>query len=329
MTERRSLLFLREQDVRQTLTVAEAIELAERGLQAEAEGRVEGDKFYMPVGEAGFIKPFSGYLAGEELAFVKTFSFFPGNPQRFGRSATSSLVLLFDARTGEAVCVMEAGWVTGLKTGASTAVTASALARPGADTAVIFGAGLQGRMHLRALAQRFNLRRVWIVDVDSERAKQFVTEMSRELGLELEIMPLAARQRAVQAADIVITVTTGNQPLVERAWLKPGAFVAKLGSYQEVALDVITGADKVVVDRWKYVASRVPELMELGWHGRFGEQDLHAEWPEVAAGRKPGRESADEIIVYVALGIWGEYAAILPAVYRRALELGLGSELRR
>jgi ornithine cyclodeaminase/alanine dehydrogenase-like protein (mu-crystallin family) len=122
-------------------------------------------------------------------------------------------------------------------------------------------------------------------------------------------------------------VTTGDQPLVERAWLRAGAFVARLGSYQEVALDVITKADKVVVDNWHYVRPRIPELEMLAQEGRFGSKDVYAEWPDIVAGRKPGRESPDEVIVYIALGIWGEYAAILPQVYRRARELGLGQRL--
>jgi ornithine cyclodeaminase len=132
----------------------------------------------------------------------------------------------------------------------------------------------------------------------------------------------------VERADVVVTVTTGNQPLVERTWLKPGAFVAKLGSYQEVALEVITGASKVVVDRWEYVRDRVPELQMLAGQGRFGREQVHAEWPDIAVGRKVGRESEDEVIVYVALGLWGEYAAILPQVYRSARALGLGTDLR-
>ncbi|GAF97450.1 unnamed protein product, partial [marine sediment metagenome] len=93
------------------------------------------------------------------------------------------------------------------------------------------------------------------------------------------------------------------------------------------ALDVITKADKVVVDDWRYVRPRIPELKMLAQEGRFGSEDVHAEWPDVVGGRKPGRESPDEIITYIALGIWGEYAAILPEVYRRARALGLGHQL--
>jgi len=322
-----SILYLTEADVQRTLTVAEAVDLAEKGIRADGAGQVAGDKFYMNVGECGFIKPFSGYMAGEELAFVKTFNFFPGNPERFSRNTTSSMVLLFDAESGLPACLMEAGWVTALKTGASTTVTTAYLARSDAETVTIFGAGTLGRLHLRALRQRFQLRQAFVVDILPHVAEKVAAELEPQVGFPVEPIPLEERERAVRAADIVFTVTTGDQPLVERAWLQAGAFVARLGSYQEVALDVITKADEVVVDNWHYVRPRIPELEMLAQEGRFGSKDVYAEWPDIVAGRKPGRESPDEVIVYIALGIWGEYAAILPQVYRRARELGLGQPL--
>jgi ornithine cyclodeaminase/alanine dehydrogenase-like protein (mu-crystallin family) len=324
-----SILYLTEAEVKQTLTVAEAVALAEKGIRADAAGQVTGDKFYMNVGQAGFIKPFSGYLPGEELAFVKSFSFFPNNPARFGCTATSSVVLLFHAETGLPVCLMEGGWVTALKTGASTAVTAASLARPGAETVTIFGAGMLGRMHLQALSHRFSFRQAYVVDILPQAARTYAVELEAELGFSIEPVPPTERERAVCNSDIIITVTTGDQPLVERAWLRPGAFLARLGSYQEVALDVITQADKLVVDNWHYVSPRIPELQTLIQEGRFGIENIHAEWPDIVAKRQPGRESAGEVIVYVALGIWGEYAAILPEVYRRARALGLGHRLPR
>jgi ornithine cyclodeaminase len=307
--------------------VAEAVELADKGIQADGAGEVAGDKFYMNVEPAGFIKPFSGYMDGEELAFVKTFSFFPGNPESFGRGATSSMVLLFDAETGLPACLMEGGWVTALKTGASTAVTAAHLGRRGAETVTIFGAGTLGRMHLRALTRRFQLRKAYVVDILPNAAQAYAAELGPELGFAVDPVPLEDRERAVRASDLVITVTTGDMPLVQHKWLCPGAFVARLGSGQEVALDVITAADKVIVDSWSYVRPRVPELKALGDARRFGPQDVYAEWPDVVAGRVSGRESPDEVIVFIALGIWGEYAAILPEVYRRAKEKGLGEML--
>jgi ornithine cyclodeaminase/alanine dehydrogenase-like protein (mu-crystallin family) len=323
----KSILYLAEDDVQKTLTVAEAVDLAEKGIKADAAGRVNGDKFYMNVKDEGFIKPFSGYMEGEEYAFVKSFSYFPGNPKKYGRPTTSSQVILIDSETGLPVCFMGAEWVTGLKTAASTVVATSYLARPESGNVTIFGAGTLGRLHLKALAERFDLKQAYFIDIIPEVAKTCATELEMELGFSINPVSLEDRESVVNDSDIIFTVTTGSQELVYKDWIKPGTFVARLGSYQEVALDVITEADKVVVDRWKYVSPRIPEVIQLVREGKFNQESVYAEWPDIIAGKVPGRESEDEVIVFIALGIWGEYAAILPEVYRRALSLGLGQQL--
>ena len=323
----KEILYLTEADVQQTLTVAEAVELAEKGIKADAAGQVNGDKFYMNVGEDGFIKPFSGFLAGEEYAFVKTFSYFPINSQKYNRPTTSSMVILLDAETGLPACFMEAGWVTGLKTASSTAVTTAYLARPESETVTIFGAGTLGRLHLLALAERFHLEQAYFVDILPEVAEARAGELEPLLGFPVEAVSLEDRESAVRKSDILFTVTTGSQALFEHSWLKPGTFIARLGSYQEVDHDVIMKADKVVVDKWKYVSPRIPEIVALMEKGEFSFDDVYAEWPNIVAGKVPGRETPGEIIVYIALGIWGEYAAILPEVYRQAKSMGLGRGL--
>ncbi|MBW8011528.1 MAG: ornithine cyclodeaminase family protein [Chloroflexi bacterium] len=323
----KEILYLTESDVQQTLTVAEAVDLAEKGIKADAAGQVNGDKFYMDVNQDGFIKPFSGYLAGEEFAFVKTFSYFPDNPEKINRPTTSSMVILFEAASGLPACIMEGGWVTGLKTAASTAITTAYLARPDSDTVTIFGAGNLGRMHLRALAERFTIKQAFFVDILPEAAENCAAELEKELSFPVEAISLENRESAVRKSDVIFTVTTGSQALVELDWLKPGVFIARLGSYQEVALDVITEANKVIVDSWKYVSPRIPEIIQLIQEERFSREQVYAEWPEIVGGKIPGRESPEEIIVYIALGIWGEYAAILPEAFRKAESLGLGMRL--
>jgi ornithine cyclodeaminase/alanine dehydrogenase-like protein (mu-crystallin family) len=317
----REILVLTEADVRRTLTMAEAVDLARAGLEADAAGQVMGDKYYMDLRPGHFVKPFSGYKAGEDLFFVKIFNFSADNvDQRL--PVTSSQVLLYHAETGMPVCMMEAGWVTALKTGASTALAVEGLCRPDAQTLTLFGAGLQGQMHLEALSVVRDWTQAWLVDVNQAKAEHVAGEMRSKLGLPLEAAD--SSEWAVREADVVITVTTGSGELVRRDWLKPGALVCKMGSYQELELAVITEADKLVVDNWAYVSHRVPELDRLLGEGRLSRKALHAEWPAIVAGHAPGRETDEERIVYIALGIWGEYAAILPAVYQRALEQGLG-----
>ena len=321
------ILYLTDVDVKQTLSVAEAVDLAEKGIKADAAGLVAGDKFYMDVGSNGFIKPFSGYLAGEEYVFIKTFSYFPNNPANFDRPTTSSMVLLFDAESGLPVCTMEASYVTGLKTAASTAVTAAYLAKRGSKKVTIFGAGTLGRLHLLALAERFQLERAFYVDILPEVAQKCAHELELRLGFPVKAVLLENREGAVRESEIIITVTTGNQALVEYEWLQTGTFIARLGSYQEVALEVVLNADKVVVDNWHYVNPRIPEIIHLVNEGRFGESNIYASWSDIVGERIPGRENDQETILFIALGIWGEYAAILPEVYRRAKTQGLGQIL--
>ena len=320
----REVLYLTESDVMQCMTMPEAVALAEKGILAEGVGKADGDKFYMQIRNEGFIKPFSGYLEGEDFAYVKTYSFYEGNQQK-DLPVTDSIVLLFEAATGLLVCHMEANWVTTLKTGASTAITAKHLARADSKIATIFGAGGQGRSHLLGLAEVFELEEVRIVDVIPEAASQYAAEMGEQTGLQITVP--STPEDAVRDADIIVTVTTGNASNVDFEWVKPGAFIAKMGSYQELDPDMLLEVDKLIVDRWKYVSNRNPEVKELVKAGKLSESDIHAEWPDIIGERAIGRESDQETILYISLGIWGEYAAILPQVYRQAKELGLGTVL--
>ncbi len=320
----REVLYLTESEVMQCMTMPEAVALAEKGILAEGVGKADGDKFYMQIRDEGFIKPFSGYLEGEDFAYVKTYSFYEGNQQK-DLPVTDSIVLLFEAATGLLVCHMEANWVTTLKTGASTAITAKHLARADSKIATIFGAGGQGRSHLLGLAEVFELEEVRIVDVIAEAASQYAAEMGEQTGLQITVP--STPEDAVRDADIIVTVTTGNASNVDFEWVKPGAFIAKMGSYQELDPDMLLEVDKLIVDRWKYVSNRNPEVKELVKAGKLSESDIHAEWPDIIGERAIGRESDQETILYISLGIWGEYAAILPQVYRQAKELGLGTVL--
>lgn len=322
-----SFLYLTEHDVQQAMEITQAIELAHQGILADAAHNVVGDKFYTPINDAGFVKPFTGYINGEEFFFVKVFNFFQGNPANFNLPTTSSLVLIFDAQTGYPACLMEAGWVTGLKTAASTAVTAQYLANKESNSLVVFGAGLLGRMHLLSFAATFPLEMAYVIDIYPDAVQVCLNEIRPQVDFPILTVNLEDREKVVREADLILTVTTANQPLVEYSWLKPGTFVARLGSFQEISLDVITHSDKVIIDNWHYVSSRVPELIRLIKEGEFNRNQVSAEWPQIVAGTKPGRETADEIILYIALGIWGEYAAILPEIYRRATSLGIGTRL--
>lgn len=322
----RDLLYLTEDDVKQCITTAEAVRLAKRGIVADGQGKVVGSKFYMSLGRDGFIKPFAGYIDGDKIAFVKTFTLFPKNPEKQKLPATNSFVILFTADTGIPVCFMEATWITGVKTGASSAITAKYLAKKNSKVVTIFGAGFQGRTHLDSIVEVFKIEEVKIVDISRRAAERYAKEMGDKHKLKVTIME--SNEMAVRESDIIFTVTTGSGVMVRRDWLSPGAFVAKLGTYQEIDPELILQVDKFIVDNWEYVSPRVHEIIQLVQLGRLSQKHVYGEWPEIVGERKLGRQNDDELILFIALGILGEYAAILPSVYERALEKGVGQMLR-
>ena len=179
---------------------------------------------------------------------------------------------------------------------------------------------------MAALNEIMPIEKAIIYDKYPEKAAEFSKKMSEDLNL--KVVPASTKKEAVYGSDVIITVTTGSDILVRNEWLEPGAFVARMGTYQEIDTELILQADKFVVDRWEYVAPRIPEIVQLVKEERLSEADVYASWPEIAAGKKKGRENDQEIIVYTALGIWGEYAAILPHVYQKALEKGIGTMLK-
>lgn len=319
----KELLYLTEGDVQQCMTMKEAVQLAEKGIIMDGQGKCTGDKFYMNIGEKGFLKPFAGYLEGEEFAYVKTFTMFNENYIE-NYPNTVSTVILFEKDHGMPVCFMEAAWATGLKTGASTAITVKYLKKKDAQIVTVFGAGLQAANHLEALNEVMQIREARVVDIIPGKAEDFAKQMEEKL--KIKIIPMSSNKEAVRDADVILTLTTTSDILVKYDWLKPGAFVGKFGSYQEIDTDVILKADKFIVDRWKYVAPRIPELVELISKGQLREEDALL-WPEIAGGSRKGRENEEEIIVYACLGIWGEYAAILPQIYRNAVSKGLGKKI--
>lgn len=316
------LLIISESDAKSCLDMKDAIKLAEKGIRADSEHKVLGDKFYMDLGDKGFVKPFAGYIESDEHFFVKVFGLFKDNPVKHKVHSTLGIVIIGDAETGAPVSIMEASWVTALRTGAATAVTARYLANPNSSAVTIFGAGTLGKTHLEGLSEVFKLEDVRVVDPVREARDNYSKEMSKKLGIKVE--PVQSAREALKGSDIVILVTTANEPMIKKEWLEPGMFMAKLGSFREMESEVVLSVDKVVVDRWKYSSSRVPELRELVEKGLISEKSIHAEYSEIVAGTKRARESRDEKILYIALGLWGEYAAILPEIYRRALKKGLG-----
>ena len=327
------LVYLSASDVDATgLDIAEAIEAVSQVLAMHASGQVNlPSKVILDMDERrhGRINAMPAHVGGEVNACgIKWIAGFPNNPTRHRLPRANALVILNDTETGVPLCIMEAGRISALRTGAVTGVGARHLARKDAATAGLIGAGVQARTQLEALtAVLESLNTIRVFDVRRETAEQFVA-WAGDVWPELDIAIADTAEAAVRGADCIVTATVADEPIVKAAWLKEGVFFSHVGSYQEEEEAVIIEADKVVVDVWEEVLHRhTPLLARMYEAGKIDAARIHANIGEIITGEKPGRETQDERIFFSPLGLGSEDIAVAAAVYHRAVEMGLGCPL--
>jgi alanine dehydrogenase len=278
----------------------------------------EGGGFHI---KAGRLDLKSSYFA------AKVNANFPGNPGRFGLPTIQGAVVLCDARDGRLLAVMDSAEITMQRTAAATAVAAKYLARPDSTVVTICGCGCQGRAQLRALASMFPLLKVYAHDVSPEQAQRFASELGEELGVPVELAMepgSAARQ-----SDICVTCTTSRQPFLMAKDVSAGTFVAAVGADNPEKSELepeLLAENKVVVDLLEQCAT-IGDLHHAIAAGLLDRSGVHAELGEVVAGKRPGRTSDDEVIIFDSSGIALQDVAAAAVVYEKALLQGCGREL--
>ncbi len=241
------------------------------------------------------------YLPGPKRIGLKLISLCENNPAQ-GLPFAQALTIVMDAERGAPLAVLEAGYLTAVRTGAASGAATDALARRDARVAAVFGAGVQGRTQLEAVAAVRPLRKAFIFDVDPRAAAAFAGEMSAKLGLQVEP---AAGPTALREADIICTVTTSSTPVFDDRDLKPGVHINAVGSYKphirEIPGETVRRANLFVDEARSCLEEAGDILIPLG-EGLIGKDHIRAEIGEVLAGLKPGRGSEDEITLFKSVG---------------------------
>jgi alanine dehydrogenase len=284
------------------LRMEEVIPAMEGALADFASGKVvQPVRTMLPVAEhkgfLGLMPAYTGAALGTKLV-----TFYPHNTDVPTHHAT---ILLFKPETGEPLVTMDGRLITEVRTAAVSAVATGRLARPDASVLAIIGSGVQARSHLEALSlvRGFREIRVW----SPRRAAAFAEEHG--------VLAATSAEEAVRGADVVVTATTSTTPVLAGEWLSPGAHINAIGAARPDWREL---DDEVLRRSRVYVDSREAALKESGDVIAAGE--IVAEVGEVAAGRKPGRRSAEEITLFKSLGLAVEDVATAELVYHKALK---------
>ncbi|MFX0198672.1 MAG: ornithine cyclodeaminase family protein [Candidatus Hodarchaeota archaeon] len=264
-------------------------------------------------------------LNQKSVAGVKWISTFPDNPKKHGLRTSSAVVIINDPWTGVPVCLMEASLLTAYRTGASTAVGASYLAKKDSHVIAIIGASFQGRYQMLALAEIFSLNECRVFDIDNKAAGIFRSEMLERLpGTEIKICE--SYEEAISGSDIVVTVTTASSPFFEGRWCEQGMLLVSMAAGPELKPEVLDRADKIVVDTISG-CMHLGELAPYFESGQLKERDIYSDLGRIVVGKKKGRENEDEIILYVHSGVGTEDVAVARKIYELAKAHGKGTML--
>jgi len=264
-------------------------------------------------------------LVGDARYFAaKLNANFPRNPSQHGLPTIQGLVVLSDGETGAPLAVLDSATITGLRTGAATAVAARYLALRDARTVTIVGCGAQAPWQLAALGQVRQLDRIFAFDIDREAARRLADREAARIGVPIE--PVDHLPSVSRISDIVVTCTSSRRALLGPDDVRDGAFVAAVGadaeSKQEIDPALLARA-VIITDRTEQCAA-FGDLHHALSAGIVTLTDVRAELGQVVSGRRPGRLSADERIVFDSTGTPVQDVAVAAVVFERAVALGAG-----
>jgi len=320
-------LLLSRSDVEALLTPRDCIDALENVFLLQGQGKIPIPGILGIKAPAGGVHIKAGFLPGDRNYLVaKLNANFPGNNADFGLPTIQGVIVVFDAENGVPLAILDSIDITSKRTAAASAVAAKYLARKDSTVATICGCGEQGRAQLRAILLVLPVTKIYAFDANECAAINFKNELSPELKLDIE--PVSDLAQAIQKSAVCITCTTANESFVRKEDVRPGTFIAAVGADDEHKQEI----DPALIASAKVVADSLEQSCAIGdvhhavAHGLMRKEDVYAELCEIIAGKKTGRVTDDEIIVFDNTGVAIEDAVAAAAVYERALADGIGTD---
>ena len=267
-------------------------------------------------GLSSWFNSMPSYLHPLDMAGIKIVGGYADNPKRGLPFIKSNLVLL-NPHNGKLRALMCGDWISDARTGAQPAIAMKYLAAS-TDVLTVIGAGQQAYYCVQCIARLHPIRQLRVCDIRPEARERFA---ARFPDADFEIVQCASNREGCEGADVIITITTADAPLVREAWCKPGCLVLTMGSFTETDDDVALSFDRLFIDHAAQGLHR-GNFKRMADRGVVTRESIEAELPEIVCGRKPGRRTREERILCELVGMGSPDLCIATLVYNAIVKEG-------
>lgn len=322
------MILLNQEEIMKFYTMDDAISDVRNTLIAKVEGKVQSP--HRTVLEFPEQSASSIYMPSSDLesnvAAVKVVTIFPDNPSK-GMPTTQGIIVLTSTENGEHLAVMNASYLTRLRTGAMTALATGALSRKNASVLTVVGTGgMAFEQTIGILAVR-QIEKIILFNRTIEKAHSFAEKL-KDYGVDVGIEIANEVNDAVSKADIVCCATKSHTPVFNGEYLKAGTHVIGVGSYlphmHEIDQTTITRASKIVVDDLHGAKDEAGELINAEEKGIWSFDNVYGELESLVSGKIGGRENGEEITFFKSVGASYYDLAVAKGVYQKAIRDGIG-----
>lgn len=318
------MLVISEAHARELVSVEDAILEVERTFVSMARGTARN--FPVVREMVGYQDAVYGVKAGGDvvapLLGLKAGGYWPNNAGK-GLGNHQSSTLLFDPETGRATALVSANYLTGIRTGAASAIATRYLSHQDASVVGLIGTGVQAEYQLKASMAVRDLERVHAWSPSAESLEAFGKLV---VGLGLDYVAEPDPEAVARHSDILITATPSRKALVERGWVKPGTHINAMGcdtrGKQELAPELVA-ASALFVDEAEQAVS-IGEFQHAYARGLITTESLRGSIGQVIEGQCDGRRDADEVTIFDGTGVALQDLVVARLAVRLATERGLG-----
>lgn len=266
----------------------------------------------------GDLRIMPAYSEKLKVAGTKIVNVHPDNPKK-GLKTVMAAIIINDAKTGVPLALLDGTYITGMRTGAASAVATKYLARKDAKTLGVIGAGYQSIFQIAAITKVRKIENILVYDILNDRVEKLASILSKE-----KIKITKATLEEASSADILATVTPAKAPILKRKWILSGTHINAIGAdakgKEELDPQILKNG-KIIIDNWEQ-ASHSGEINVPLSKGIIKKNNIYAELSEIVIGKKKGRKDNKEITIFDSTGLAIQDLFTANYVFKKAKGIG-------